>query len=282
MVPDFIDIHTHLNFSAFDDDRDAVIARTLSELVWAINVGTQIDTSRKAIELAHQHEGMFAAIGLHPIHTDKSFHDSEELGEGGQEFSSRGEVFDSTIYRTLAEHPKVVAIGECGLDYFRITNDEIRIRQEKAFRQQIELALEVNKPLMLHLRNGSGRSAYKDAFSILNSYFLTHNSRLRGDLHFFAGTIEEANPFLDIGFTFSFTGVVTFARAYDEVIKYLPADSIMAETDAPYVAPEPHRGKRNEPRYVSYVVEKLAHIKGLPLETMRLQILKNARRMFGI
>jgi len=271
MKPQYIDIHTHLNFAAFDEDRERVIERTLADGVWAINVGTQADTSAQAIALAEKYEGLFAAIGLHPIHTAKSFHDKSELGEGGDEFTSRGEIFDIEAYRSLAVHPKVVAIGECGLDYFRLEADSKKLQQD-AFVRQIELANEVGKPLMLHIRN-----AYSDAYEIFKTY-----SRVPGNLHFFAGTVEDAKPFLDMGCTFSFTGVITFARNYDEVINYLPLEAIMTETDAPYVAPEPHRGERNEPRFVTYITEKIAVIKNIQFEKVREQMLLNVQRVFGI
>src|SRR3989344_3240766 len=159
MKPDYIDIHGHLNFAVFNEDREEVIKRTLDSRTFAVSVGTQRDTSRVAVELARAHEGMYAIVGLHPIHTGKSFHDSDELGEGGREFTSRGESFDYAYYRDLALDPKVIAIGECGLDYFRADGSTPQIMEE-VFQKHIELAVEVNKPLMLHLRNGSDRSAY--------------------------------------------------------------------------------------------------------------------------
>jgi len=270
-MPEYIDIHTHLNFSAFDEDREQVIKRTLDNGVWAINVGTQEDTSRAAVALAQQHRGLFAAVGLHPIHTSKSFHDEQEVGEGGKGFSSREEIFDPSAYRTLASDPKVVAIGECGLDYFRLDEETKKLQQE-AFVAQIALANELQKPLMLHIRN-----AYRDAYELLKAH-----ARVPANLHFFAGTLQEAKLFLDLGYTFSFTGVITFARNYDEVIKFLPLDRIMVETDAPYVAPEPHRGKRNEPRFVVFTAERLARVRGVGLETVRKQLLENTVRTFKI
>lgn len=280
-IPKFFDIHGHLNFATYDADREGTIKRTLESGTWAVSVGTQKDTSQKAVELAEKHEGLFAAIGLHPIHTSKSYHDEKELGVGGAEFTSRGEVFDYDFYKKLGHNKQVVAIGECGLDYFRVTDGELNVMGD-AFRKQIELAVELDKPLMLHLRNGSDRSAYNDAFSILNSYFKIHNSRLRGDLHFFAGSIGEAKPFLDMGFSFSFTGVVTFTKSYDEIIRYLPLERIMSETDCPYVAPTPYRGKRNEPAYVSEVVKRIAEIRGEDFEKVRAQMVKNALDFFKI
>ena len=285
MKLEFFDIHAHVNFSAFDADRDEVIKRALEAGVWMANVGTQADTSRKAIELAEKYkEGVYAIVGLHPIHTAKSFHDEKELGEGGKEFSSRGEVFDSKTYLEMVKHPKVVAVGECGLDYYRHdtntrmdANDTNKKKQEEVFRKQIELAIEVKKPLMLHIRN-----AYDDAFEILNSYFLIHNSKLRANLHFYAGDVATAKKFLDLGFSFSFTGVITFVRDYDEVIRYLPLDRIMSETDCPYVSPTPYRGKRNEPLYVKETVLKIAQIKDLDFEEVKKTLVANTRGFFGI
>lgn len=282
----YIDIHSHVNFAAFDADREATVKRALDSHVAIINVGTQQDTSRKATWLAERYkQGVYAIVGLHPIHTDKSFHDEDEIGQGGKEFTSRGEEFDFDYYKKLAAHPKVVAIGECGLDYYRSMNnefgirneDEIKKKQEEVFREQIELANEVGKPLMLHVRNGSHRSAYKDALAILTS-----SARVKGNFHFFAGSWDEAKKILDYGFTLSFTGVITFARNYDEVIKNTPLDRILSETDSPYVAPAPYRGKRNEPLYVHEVVKAIAHIRNEDEEKVRIQILKNAKELFDI
>jgi TatD DNase family protein len=272
----YIDIHGHLNFAAYDADRKDAIKRAQEAGVAMITVGTQIDTSRKAVELAETHENMWAAIGLHPIHTSKSHHDEQELGEDNKEFTSRGEVVNIDAYRELAKHPKVVAIGECGLDYYRLDSDSIA-KQRVAFESMIDIANEANKPLMLHLRNGSDRSAYNDAFEIIKS-----RAKVKGDLHFFAGSIEEAKPFLDLGFYFSFTGVVTFTHDYDAIIKFLPLDRIMSETDCPYVAPKPYRGKRNEPAYVIETVKAIAHIRGEDETVVSRQLLENARHFFGI
>lgn len=267
----YIDIHAHLNFAAYDADRTEVVENLVKENVICINVGTQKDTSRSAVELAEKYPNLYATIGLHPVHTTKSHHDVAELGEGGQEFTSRGEVYDASNYVELARHPKVVAIGECGLDYYR--NDPASVElQKKVFAEHIALANEVQKPLMLHIR-----SAYADAYEMLKSL-----AKVKGNVHFFAGNWEEAQKFLSLGFTLSFTGVITFADSYHEIIKNTPLDMIMSETDSPYVTPAPHRGKRNDPRYVSLVVKKIAEIKGLSEEEVATQILRNAERVFGI
>lgn len=283
MNPEYIDIHTHTNFSAFETDRDEVIKRALDAGVWLINIGTQKDTSAKAVEMANKYkEGVYAAVAVHPVHTGKSFHDEKELGEGGKAFTSRGETFDMEYYRKLAQDKKVVAIGECGLDFYRENQDSGFKIQEEVFRKHIELAIEVNKPLMLHVRNGSGRSAYREALSILKSYNLNLKSTLKGNFHFFAGTWEEAKEILDAGFSISFTGVITFTHDYDEVIKNAPLDRILSETDSPYVTPKPFRGKRNEPLYVQEVVRAIARIRNEPFEQVRKQLVLNASRLFNL
>lgn len=279
-MPKYIDIHSHVNFKAFDEDRDAVIARALENDTWVINVGTQIDTSRAAVALADKYtEGVYAIIGLHPIHTGASFHDEKELGEGGKEFTSRGENFDKDAYRELLKNPKVVGIGECGLDYYRM-DEESTEKQKKAFVAQIELANEFKKPLMLHIRNNpkdNSHDAYSDSLELLKQH-----AKVKGDVHFFAGSTEVAKAFVDFGFTISFTGVLTFTHDYDEVVRQTPLDMIMSETDSPYITPVPYRGKRNEPLYVQEVVKKIADIKGLPLEEVAETLFQNAKRVFGI
>ncbi|OGI57127.1 hypothetical protein A3B85_03285 [Candidatus Nomurabacteria bacterium RIFCSPHIGHO2_02_FULL_37_13] len=272
MQPKYIDIHSHINFKAFDKDRDEVIRRALENNTWIINVGTQIDTSQKAVEIANQYKGgVYATIGLHPIHTDVSFHDKQELSSEGQEFTSRGEVFNREEYKKLLSNTKVVGIGECGLDYYHCTKESIS-KQKNAFIEQIKLANEFNKPLMLHIRN-----AYKDALEILKAY-----AKVKGNAHFFAGNLEDAKNFLNFGFTLSFTGVITFTHDYDEVIKNTPLNMIMSETDSPYVTPVPYRGKRNEPFYVKEVVKKIAEIKNLPEEEVAKAIIENTKRVFTL
>lgn len=278
----FFDAHTHLQFSGYDADRDAVISRARAAGVVIANVGTQKDTSRFAVELAEKYDGTYATVGLHPIHTSKSYHDEKELGggEAAKAFTSRGEFFDLDYYRSLALHDKVIAIGECGLDYFRFNEDEPRDqqmrKQREAFVGQIGLAREIKKPLMIHCRN-----AFSDVVEILRSpaYPVIEDA---GVVHFFTGTPDEARAFLDLGFSFTFGGVVTFTHDYDEAIKMIPIERILSETDAPYVSPAPYRGKRNEPAYVVETVKKLAELKGVTPDDMKEQIWTNAKRIFKI
>jgi len=202
-----------------------------------------------------------------------------------QEIECRFLEIDKDAYRELLKNPKVVGIGECGLDYYRCTPESIE-KQKAGFIAQIELANEFDKPLMLHIRSGStsnspqaipGLNAYQDALEILKEH-----AKVKGDVHFFAGTPKEAKDFVDFGFTLSFTGVITFTHDYDEIIRNTPLDMLMTETDAPYVTPVPHRGKRNEPAYVQEITKKIAEIKGLPENEVAEQIIKNAQRVFGI
>jgi TatD DNase family protein len=280
----FFDAHTHVNFAAFEKDYKEVIDQALAVGVGAVNVGTQKDTSRRAIEIAHEFENepVYATIGLHPIHTSKSYHDPHELGgsEEAKSFTSRGEEFDYDYYKNLALDSKVIAIGECGLDYYRAASgkrQETNKKQRDAFIKQIELAHEVKKPLMIHCR-----SAFPELIQLLVTNYQLLVTPHPGIIHFFSGTKEDTQKLLELGFFFTFGGLITFARDYDEVIKSIPLGRILSETDAPYVAPEPYREKRNEPAYVIEVVKKLAEIKDIPLEKTRSQIFENTKRVFNI
>lgn len=270
------DVHTHTQFAAFTDDRDAVIRRALESGVWMINVGTQAHTSRDAVETANRFsEGVYATVGLHPIHTQKSYHDSKELGSDDKGFTSRGEEFDLAYYHSLAKDSHVVAIGECGLDYYRL-EPNTREKQVKAFLDQIVFAYEIKKPLMIHCRN---------AFSNLIDILKTERNQLNepaGIIHFFSGTKDDAKILLDLGFSFSFGGVLTFARDYDEVVRFIPIEHIVLETDAPYITPVPYRGKRNEPAYIIEVAKKIAELKQIPFEEVAQYTTVNARKLFSL
>jgi TatD DNase family protein len=267
----YFDAHTHVNFVAYKDDREETIQRAKAAGVGMNVVGTQFNTSKDAVELAEKYDNVWATIGLHPIHTSKSYHDEKELGEGGKEFTSRGEQFDMSAYLELGKSKRVIAVGECGLDYYRVEKST-KEAQVKAFIEQIELANTLDKPLMLHIRE-----AYEDALEILKSH-----AKVRGDVHFFAGDWNVAKKFLDLGFTLSFTGVITFTHDYDEVVKNTPLDMLLSETDAPYVTPVPYRGKRNESAYVLEVIHAIARIRGEDFGAVASQLLANAQRVFGI
>jgi TatD DNase family protein len=192
----YFDAHTHTNFVAYDADRDAVFVRAREAQVGMNVVGTQLDTSRDAIALAEKYDNVWATIGLHPVHTAKSYHDTKELGTGGKEFTSRGEIFDFAAYESLGKNPKVIAIGECGLDYYRLDADTKKIQQD-AFVQQIELANTLGKPLMLHIRNGTDTSenAYLDSIEILKAHTKAMYISLRG-----IGILRNNSLILDLRF----------------------------------------------------------------------------------
>lgn len=269
------DVHAHVQFAAFRDDGKAVISSALKAGVWMINVGTQKDTSETAIKIAHEYkEGIYATVGLHPIHTASSYHDEQEIGGSGA-FESREEIFDYNFYKILAQDPKVVAIGECGLDYYRLEEDTKK-KQEKVFVKHIELSRDTKKPLMIHCR-----AAFPDLINILESYRSSLAPR-PGVVHFFSGDKEEAAKLIDLGFSFSFGGVFTFTRDYEDVLKYIPLERILLETDAPYVAPVPYRGKRNEPSYIIEVAKKVAEVKEIPLADAAEATFKNATSLFGV
>ncbi|MBI3627751.1 MAG: TatD family hydrolase [Candidatus Sungbacteria bacterium] len=272
--PKLIDSHTHVQFPVFKDDREAVIQRSLEAGIWMINIGTQASTSREAILLAEKYaEGVYASVGFHPTHAVKSYHDEWEKEQAS------AEVFDAATFLELGSHAKVVSIGECGLDYYRIQSDELRIKaeQKRIFKSQIEVAKAVGKPLIIHCRE-----AFGDLIEILNSYFLIPNSRPMGVVHFFSGTAAEASALMDLGFYIGFGGVITFAKSYYDIVSQVPLQKILLETDAPYVAPVPYRGKRNEPFYIEATAKKLAEWQGVSLEAVAEATTQNCRRLFQI
>lgn len=284
------DSHTHAHFAAFEADYKEVINRALKAGVGLINVGTQVDTSRKAIEVAHEFENdpVYATIGLHPTHTEKSYHDSQELGggEAAKAFVSRGEEFDPKVYLEMARDPKVVAIGECGLDYYRFTtNDEqqtikMKARQVEVFIEHARIARAVGKPLMIHCRPSKGSDdAYEDILEILADETLKNIPKIS---HFYVGSAHITKHMIEAGFYFTFGGVITFSRDYDEQIKMIPDDRILLETDAPYVAPQSKRGQRNEPVNVIEIAQKMAEIRGVEYTRIEEMVKENAERIFHI
>lgn len=274
------DSHCHPQMAQYDKDREEVVARALRAGISMICVGTDLETSKQAIELAQKTESpsssegfgranIWASVGLHP---------NDNLNE----------KFNSMIYHTLLREPKVIAFGEIGLDYYRTEKPEDQKFQKERFIQQLELAKELKKPLILHCRDlpagrqvaisGSTGPAYYDMIEILNRGYATNG----GVTHSFTGNAEEAKQFLKLGLHFGFNGIITFAREYDEVIRAMPLEKILLETDAPYLTPEPYRGKRNEPSYVIEVAKKLAEIKNESLEKVIEQTTENCKKLFGL
>lgn len=278
----YIDIHSHLGFEDYGIDRQAVLGRMAEAGVGTIAIGADLETSKEAVKVATENENVWASIGLHPTHRPD-------------------EIFEEQDYAELVKNPKVVAVGECGLEYYKLAGTpeeikDIKERQKENFIRQVKFALKHNKALMLHIRDGEKykglafegqafASAFEDTLEILNKIRLDQGltlGQMRGNVHFFTGKLEMAKKFIDLGFTISFVGLITYIQDFDKIIKNVPLESLQAETDAPYVAPVPHRGERNEPQYVTHVYQKIAEIRGEDREIVRLQLLKNAKRVFGV
>lgn len=252
----YIDVHSHISFKDFGIDQPDILKRMQESGVATITIGVDLESSKEAILFAEKHEHIFACIGGHP-------HDTE------------GFVFNPEDFESLVTHPKVVAIGECGLDYFKLTEniEAEKARQKREFIKQIDFAVKHNKPLMMHIRE-----AHDDAYEILKDY----EGKVKGNLHFFTESFATADKFIALGFTVSFPGVITFARETHEAVKHIALEMMHAETDAPFAAPIPYRGKKNEPSYVVEVVKKISEIRGEDEEKVRLQLLENAKRVFDI
>jgi TatD DNase family protein len=263
---EYIDVHAHVNFHDFEADCTEVIQRAREQKVAIINVGTTKKTSEDAVRLAEEfggYGGVYAIVGLHPTEITPE---------------NRFSIED---FEPLVAHPRTVAVGECGLDVFRLEpslDKELYLSiQEEDFRKQIDLAVKYNKPIMIH-----ARESYVRILEILNDCFRVYGTKLRGNAHFFAGSEDEARAFLKLGFTISFTGVITFAKQYEDLVKNTPLESLLSETDCPFVAPVPYRGRRNEPAYVIEVVKKIAEIKGIDIETVKKTLYNNAVLAFGL
>jgi len=258
----YIDTHCHLQLAQYAYDREEIIKRMQEEGAAAIIVGDDYESSKQAVELAEKNEHLWASIGIHP----------DRVNDG----------HTMSIMRELARGKRVVAIGECGFDYFRKSDDETKKAQKELFKKHIALAVEVDKPLMVHVRPSAGtHDAYEDAIQILKEAKITYPN-LRGVIHFFAGSLAEAKSFFALDFVISFTAVITFARDYDEIIRAVPLANILPETDAPFVAPASRRGERNDPLAVIDVVNQIAAIRGEDPEAVRTTLLANARHLFTL
>jgi TatD DNase family protein len=270
------DSHCHPHFAAYEKDRDEMIQRAISQGVAMIAVGTSLETSKSAVALAKKYPGsIWATVGIHPNHTSSSPHDPLETKLPITDYEA-----STSDLLELAKLPEVVAIGETGLDYHYlkpVPGDDQIVKVERAqresFLRQIELAKEVKKPLVIH-----ARKAYRDVFEILCDALFEHGIVM----HFFQGSIREAEQFLELGAYLSFAGPITFTNEYDSVIKYVPLERMVVETDAPYAAPMPHRGQRNEPAYLKFIIEKIAALKALPFDEVREALSQNAKKFFRI
>ena len=250
------DTHAHYDAEQFGQDRETVLASLPSRGVsLVVNPGCDIPSSRKAVELARAWPFLYAAVGYHP----------EECGPY--------DPAELDILRELAQDPKVVAIGEIGLDYYWEENPPKEL-QQRVFRDQLALAGELDLPVIVH-----DREAHGDSLSIIKEF-----PQVRGVFHCFSGSAGMARELVKLGWMVSFTGVLTYknARKAVEAAQAVPLDRIMIETDSPYMAPVPHRGKRNDSGYVRHVCEKLAEIKGISFEECARITLENGKRFYGI
>jgi len=278
-----IDSHAHINFSAFKEDRDEIIKKCLENNIWMINVGSQYDTSKKAIEIAQKYnQGVYAAVGLHPIHLDtglvKMRVDKEEI-----EFKSREEDFNYGKYKKLAQLEKVVAIGETGFDYYwrpktTAKKELFKQKQKDLFLKHLKLAKELNLPVIFHCRMG-----YNDLIKTL-----LENTELKPKkaiAHSFVGSLNELKQQLDFGYYIGFNGII-FKNIqginFEELIKETPLDKILIETDCPYLAPPPFLEERNTPLYLKYIVDKIANIKNETPKKISEVTTQNARELFNI
>ncbi len=252
-----VDSHAHLDLAQFDDDRDSVVSRASeAEVVCLINPGRNFESSRRAIEFAEKYPSVYAAVGVHPHYAAEDAAESEEP------------------FRSLAQHPRVVAIGEIGLDFYRDLSP--REAQKQVFRKYLRLARELGLPAIVHCRD-----AWDDVCQIVQE---ESSPALRGVLHSFSGDEASANALLEAGFYISFSGPITYAKndRLRSVAEVLPSDRMLIETDSPFLTPQPQRGKRNEPAFVRYVAEELARVKRVSLEDISRITTRNARRLFTI
>jgi TatD DNase family protein len=258
-----VDTHAHLDFSKFDPDRDAVVERARAAGVAAIvNVGTDLLSSQRAVRLAERYDGVYAAVGVHP-------HDAKEL-----DGATLAEL------RELARHPKVVAVGEIGLDFYRDLSP--RDVQRRAFQAQLAWAAKLGKPVVIH-----DRDAHDEILEVLSDWAAgQRHSPLAGRLgvlHTFSGDLSMAEQAIDLGFYLSISGPVTYknARQLPDIVPALPIDRLLVETDCPFLAPHPYRGKRNEPAYVRLVAERIVELKGMSLDALARATTANAQHLFG-
>lgn len=286
------DSHCHLNFRAYQRDREEVIKRTIDSGTKVITVGTNLRTSREAVEIASTHDGVYASIGLHPIHLSKDIEETDSFDGEEYSFTTKSEVFDKAAFFELSKNKKVVAVGECGLDYFHakdycddgITEEQYKDLQKETFYEILGFAREIDKPIIIHCRD-----AYDDLIEILSSYGDNSDGAsaeigVKGVVHCFSGNLQQAQQILNLGLYIGITCIVTFpnAKELQSIVAGLPLDRLLIETDAPYLAPQEHRGERNEPAYVRFAAKKIAELKNMPFDEVATQTHENAKKLFNI
>jgi len=306
MKPILFDTHTHFNFNAFKDDWEKVIERTLEKNIWFVNVGAEAKTSERAVNIALKYpKGVYAAAGLHPIHTydDEICRNRALPCSNRTESCSYAEEFDKNFYAGLIKKSKkVIALGEIGLDYFHIKkfsyilNKKLKAKQAEVFIEQIKLAEKYKKPIIIHCRPDKDCDAYREILDILkDTRKMLLDPRFRGDdrrskdnnslsgiVHCFQANIKILEQFISYGFMIGYNGVITFTDQYDELVKATPLEKIVLETDAPWLAPLPYRGKRNESLYVAEVAKRIAELKNISYEEVADRTTENAMRIFKL
>jgi len=286
-----IDSHCHVNFAEYKNEIDEIIKRAHDNETWLINIGSNFATSRKSIEIAEKYEqGVYATVGCHPIHLTKDIIETATFDKKEYKFTTKKEEVDFAKYKELVESSKkVVAIGEVGLDYFRLSEngtnlEEVKPIQRQVFEGFIDLAQELKLPLVIHARGAETDpyGVYDEIIDILEHSI--QNTEHSGVIHCYGGNLVQARKFIELGFYIGFTGIVTFknAKELQNIAKELPLDKILIETDAPFLAPDPYRGKRNEPLYVQYVAKKIAELKEIAVDEVANQTTDNAKKLFNI
>ncbi|MCX6792565.1 MAG: TatD family hydrolase [Candidatus Falkowbacteria bacterium] len=278
---ELFDTHSHINDSVFNNDVDTVIKRSLADNTSVIIVGTDYKTSKKAIEIANRYQSsVYASVGLHPT----ELFSVEE--ENGVSKTVVAEKFSYDMYAMLTKFPKTVAIGEIGLDYaWRELDSDIELKkktQKEVLVKQLELARRFDLPSLIHCRQ-----AHDDLLPLLTDFkkeykTLMPKDRPWGVVHCFSGDENMAWQYFNLGLIISFTGLITFSQRWDDLIRKVPDDKLMIETDAPYMTPEPYRGKRNEPVLVKYVAQRMAEIRGVDVDYIANMTTANAKRLFKI
>jgi TatD DNase family protein len=277
-----IDTHAHVNFNIYKDDADKVIRHCLAEKTWMIIVGTEYKTSKRALTFANKYErGVYASVGIHPIHLHALNTRDEEY-----DFTTRAEEFNYDVYEKLAKFEKVVALGEIGLDYYHISGnpdiESIKKKQQEVFISQLILARRLDLPVIIHCRQ-----AHDDILKVLKDFKREYRKLIPkekpwGVMHCFSGDEDLAWQYFSLGLLISFTGIITFSRQWDELLRKLPFDKFMIETDCPFMTPEPFRGQRNEPVLVKYVAQRIAEIKDVSLEKIAKVTSQNAKQLFKV